>query len=670
MSAEQLGLIKDEDRVWMPAGDRTTPVVWVRELIILRNMEPSVEPVRRILLHPGLNILWAQPGPENEPAKLNEPGMSGHASGKTTFCRLLRFVLGEPNFGAELLRMQIRDKFPDGWVAAEVLINKEPWLVCRPFAGSQPPLISRNATLADLYSKQRELVQLKEYRAALDNAVVGPLQVQSFASNDKPISWLHILAWLARDQEARFSDLTEWRHKLSGFEGPFPDAEDRNHLLRAVLDLIDPEEHDELQRNARLLAQRDRARTAEPLHENQLGVDCDRLRRAIPELTADKLDDLALEAASKRVSRQIERLDAEIVAIQADRTVEQLRQRMEAANKSVGAAESHFEEAQEQLKDLQAILDTAEERMPQAALDDYFSKRKPTGPFCNVPLEYARQRGCTLANQQPLDLASASAAQVLQGRADRTRQQIEAMKPQLAVLQSRLSEREQIANRALAAFRRADDDRAAQLTKRRLERQTQESLLNLIENVTASRQQLEKTQQEIAQLDAEIKKSYDTQAAIRKRLATKRGDFSNTFRAIIKALAGDDVDATAEMSGRNIDLSVSKRGTLTSAAIETIKVLAFDLAALASSIEGRGCHPRFLIHDGPREADMQASVYHRLFLLARELEQTYQTAPPAFQYIITTTTPPPLDMQESSPWLLDPVLSGADETRRLLGVNL
>ncbi len=48
---------------------------------------------------------------------------------------------------------------------------------------------------------------------------------------------------------------------------------------------------------------------------------------------------------------------------------------------------------------------------------------------------------------------------------------------------------------------------------------------------------------------------------------------------------------------------MSERGDLTSAAIETIKILTFDIAALIRSVEGRGFHPRFLVHDGPRECN-------------------------------------------------------------------
>ncbi len=38
---------------------------------------------------------------------------------------------------------------------------------------------------------------------------------------------------------------------------------------------------------------------------------------------------------------------------------------------------------------------------------------------------------------------------------------------------------------------------------------------------------------------------------------------------------------------------------------------------------------------------MEPALYERIFTLALELERAYRARPPAFQYIITTTTPPP-----------------------------
>ena len=89
--------------------------------------------IRHIELHPGLNILWAKPRPQTEKPRLGEQGVFGHASGKTTFCRLLRHVLGEKHFGTVDLQARVRKAFRGSWVVGEVRLNQESWLVCRPF---------------------------------------------------------------------------------------------------------------------------------------------------------------------------------------------------------------------------------------------------------------------------------------------------------------------------------------------------------------------------------------------------------------------------------------------------------------------------------------------------------------------------------------------------------
>lgn len=114
---------------------------------------------------------------------------------------------------------------------------------------------------------------------------------------------------------------------------------------------------------------------------------------------------------------------------------------------------------------------------------------------------------------------------------------------------------------------------------------------------------------------------------------------------------------------------MQQRGEVAGAALSTIKLLAFDLAALTASIEGHGHFPGFLIHDGPREADMDEALYQRLFLFGRLLEAPFEGREPSFQYIITTTAAPP-DEVRTGRWTLQPVLDASTPEGRLLGLDL
>src|ERR1044072_7127864 len=109
-----------------PDLTKSEPLVWIRRLLLLRDFKPGEENViRHIELRPGLNILWARPRAGRSSPKLGEKGVYGHASGKTTFCRLLRHVLGEKHFGNSNLQGRVRNKFHGGWVVGEIRLNGE-----------------------------------------------------------------------------------------------------------------------------------------------------------------------------------------------------------------------------------------------------------------------------------------------------------------------------------------------------------------------------------------------------------------------------------------------------------------------------------------------------------------------------------------------------------------
>ena len=112
-------------------------------------------------------------------------------------------------------------------------------------------------------------------------------------------------------------------------------------------------------------------------------------------------------------------------------------------------------------------------------------------------------------------------------------------------------------------------------------------------------------------------------------------------------------------------LAVQLGGERSTAAIESLKVIAFDLAVMCMSMQGTTRLPAFLLHDSPREADLGLSVYHRLFDVVNGLEGTLTSA---FQYIVTTTTQPPPAFQQT-PWLRE-VLRGAPPQERLLRCDL
>ena len=93
----------------------------------------------------------------------------------------------------------------------------------------------------------------------------------------------------------------------------------------------------------------------------------------------------------------------------------------------------------------------------------------------------------------------------------------------------------------------------------------------------------------------------------------------------------------------------------------------FDLAALLASARQSALHPGFLIHDSPREADLTAAIYRRIFDIPKDEEFSDMDAP--IQYVITTTEPPPEHLKVA-PWLVHEPFSSTEKARRFLGDNI
>lgn len=87
---------------------------------------------------------------------------------------------------------------------------------------------------------------------------------------------------------------------------------------------------------------------------------------------------------------------------------------------------------------------------------------------------------------------------------------------------------------------------------------------------------------------------------------------------------------------------------------------------LSLSIEKDAQVAPFFIHDSPREADLDIEVYYRHFRYIRWMEEQFDRPP--FQYIVTTTTPPPADLAYE-PWLRQ-TLRGSPGSERVAWLRL
>ena len=361
---------------------------------------------------------------------------------------------------------------------------------------------------------------------------------------------------------------------------------------------------------------------------------------------------LGVESLRKAATRKL----ADAAGIDADTDVsdlEALRDRHDDAERQARGMEQDLARIQaripltkELIRQIKGEMGTASVRLAEAEI--------PVCPVCEVPIDQALAEGCKLSQKLPdlnqtrqrkeqLDLDLQRKEDDLQGLKDENdrieydltpiRERAKALHQQLRTVEKTRDTRK---NAWYQAHRLIDEVRR-------------------LDGLLAAREQSCSSHHH---LGTQIQKKRDQAAAFRDKKAPVIAQLSRFFAAIIREMIGSQAAGKVTVDGNGLKLSIDLGGERSTAAIDSLKVIAFDLAAMCMSIEGDTRLPAFLVHDSPREADLGLSVYHRLFHLAQRLEQAGEQ--PLFQYIITTTTAPPQGLAVK-PWLRETLGGTANE---------
>ncbi|SOY43627.1 hypothetical protein [Cupriavidus taiwanensis] len=615
---------------------RKHPRMWVETVWLVESRGPLVL-TRAIGLHPGLNIVWAKESASNE-----SPGLTsaGHGVGKTSLCLLMRYVLGDDAPAIATLREKAAGGFPKGGVAAKVHVEDATWMVFRPYGAYSHSLAAQCDEL-ELLLQGVVPNDFSGYLNALEQFSIGRLAAQSLPGTNQPLKWRHLLAWCIRDQRTRFDGFYHWRDGEGlGFTRP---RRDPPLFVGSVLGLVDAgldqllreieskqnqldqgkERIPELERApAYALAHTDRqlrirlgAGEDEPLHRTTVGPSVEaRVQAAFA----------AAEQEEDRWERDVEQAEEQLAQEQI--RLANLNNVLRLAEAEAGIAKSlvdtnradfeRFTTLRERLNGLDggrcehgdvefSACRHIQDRKSAVSMTWHRDGKEVQADAAELAQQFARRES---------ELQNASKA------VSRQSQRVSAKKAELRRLNVRIATSE--SSRALLKkswdelqllhSQRAQGVDSADLVQARKRQEVLESKLNSLRASVAGRRSQQSSR-------ADVIKSMTTCVSTR--------------------LLGAAGHARFVPDHELRPFEVSRGGE----AYQVLEVLLGDIVCLLDSATSEASsHPGFLVHDCPREADMSERLYREFFLVASEAAaQLGRDGAIPFQFIVTTTSPPP-----------------------------
>ena len=482
-----------------------------------------------------------------------------------------------------------------------------------------------------------------------DEAPVGPfldeleaLTVKKLAKDRFPghrdeITWLHLLAWLARDQEASLQSVDSWRSTASGPQERPPSRLERHILIRLMADLLSPEEWQEMD------AVKKNAAELKTLREQMPGIKAVADESCKPLLRFLKLDgdvissDLVISNAANILEEDREQLRKVAETIEqhafdlAQKNHEQALRELEQSKGQLVRKTRTYENLKSKVGELGGAIIKA-----KAVLE----MRRPPPGYCAQKKDEIKGK-CDFYQDGVEDIASASLWADLEKQQQGILEQLEAEEVERAELEATLPllMTNEDNTRTVAELASTQRDELLQHQERIQERISNYEPMFLSADERWRFYEAQMSRVNI--LGDENKEHRKRQSIIQDGHLMDRLDLGEHYRSVLSSLLGSKIDGHIKFdTNGQLVLDAENRSSLSSAAIEALKTISFDLASLFRSVGGAGHHPRFLIHDSPKVADMSPVPYAELFELALRVENQ-ANGHPNFQYIITTTEPPP-----------------------------
>lgn len=632
--------------------DRSSPRLWFERLDIFS--EPSETNVlRSIPFHRGLNVVWAK---EPVVGRASGTRAAGHGVGKTSLCLLLRFCMGEPSKAVAELRDELFGEFPQGGVVAVLHVDGHPFTVCRYFNAYKEGVASAGA-VADIWSSDSETSD-RAFLKKLADDMMSPVSPRNIPETNQAIEWKHVLAWISRDQGSRFRSFFSWREG----EGAQlqRSKQDPPVVMRAVLGLLEQGESQLMSQLSALESKLEQSKRETESLLQEPGLIRRRIesslrsRGNVPSDLPIRANDLfedsveqrikaANEAATKRLEHWTSQQD------EADQALADLRANLKLAQGDHDKAQTEYN-----------LADAARRGDEEAfqSIGSQLLKLKQLIGHCeegNVPFSQ-----CQHVRSEINVLSQAG----LRDARDKTNLQ-RAMEDSVRRA-GRVLERKKALESTIAAMKGQEESLLAAQRKTRIAKRTAEIEANrwpdLLDELGRWEQTSGSAQAQEA-IDAAREKSNQieqdlngirTKLAVVQRVRTGRErGLAAITDGLTRQLLPDGAIGAFDPRDETRPFRLSMRG---GEAYRVLEVLLGDVACMLDSARPESALPGLFIHDCPREADMSAGLYENFLALIGQLQKTqYADRAPPFQYVVTTTTPPPTELQNDAVCLtLDP----------------
>lgn len=627
---------------------RSRPLVWIRQIVLYKTVEP-IEVIQEVSFSTGLNII------QGESDEKEDSFESGHGIGKTTLCRLIRYCLGEKTFGQKHIAAEIKHCFPNAHVGAVIQLDGIDWAVLRPLGHRGHECAQKGAQPESLIASDSPN-RYEQFVEALIALVLTSIPVTESLTGEQTIQWLHVLAMCSRDQESRYDRFWNWRHTRSESSTPkFTKPKiDAGLCVRAIMGLLDPAEP-KLRRDLENLeaafektkVQIKEARAEPNFHfvglrkslVNDYGIpdafdapfDHDSLL-GLPALTESRLSALRHEIGN--IEERLIPLDRQI-----NLTAASILEPKELAEQLKSASEVTGEGSDVLLADLDELRRVRQSiREAEAALCKYGGVLIGE---CTYVVARVAQLDIDMRERQRVTLPTVSERDQT---AARLAEQEKRQQSTIARIKARLDALNREKNDLLER-RRNLNDQARRIPGILAELRD----LHAIIQGTKPNSVLQSLESTVTDTEGKIASAKTKLTSLLTAQSERIKSFGERFDGVVKRTLTKDFKGIVEIDEEGIELRIKRGESLSGEAYETLAVLLGDVALLFESNATHVRHPGFLVHDSPREADLNLRIYQRLLDMSdahmREHQRNDETP---FQYIVTTTTLPSEKLQRNA----------------------